>query len=113
MDLGTRTLLLIVAILGINQAAMRIERFQGDDRVYWTVQAVDLVLATGIIVFGLPGFEHLPAVSIVVGLVFVMHVAQNYNMRALRQRDERNAEREEIEAEAKRNRDTRAPEEDW
>ena len=113
MDERTAVLLAIVALLGMNQAAMRIPRHRRDARVYWTIQAVDLVAATVIILFGLPGFEPFPAVPVVVGLLFVLHVAQNYNQRAREAGRERSAELDAVKAEAERLRATRSPDEDF
>ena len=111
MDLSTGLLLAVVAVLALNQAAMRVERLRNDDRVYWAVQFIDLVMASAIILFGLPGFESFPAVPIVVGLLFVFHVAQNYNARAQDMAEDRADERAEIEAEAEARRERRAAEE--
>ena len=98
MDLSTGLLLGVVAVLAINQAVMRIDRLREDDRVYWAVQFLDLAVASAVILLGLPGFEPFPAVSVVVGLLFVLHVAQNYNTRAQmarRRRDEDDGDDEE------------------
>lgn len=111
MDLSTGLLFAVVAVLAINQAAMRVERLRGDDRVYWAVQIIDLVMASVVILFGLPGFEAFPAVPVVVGLLFLLHVAQNYNARAKDRASERAEERAAIEAEAEARRARREAEE--
>ena len=113
MDRETAVLLALVGVLAVNQAVMRTPRLQRDDRVYWTVQFMDLLMAGAVIGFGLPGFDHLPAVSVVVGLLFVMHVAQNHSARSKREEAER---RERVHAErelSEQNRATRAPDEDF
>ena len=112
MDLSTWILFGVVAVLGINQAVMRVERLQDDDRVYFAVQIVDLLMASGCILIGLPGFDAFPAVPVVVGLLILLHVAQNYNARAHRQREARAEERAEIEAEAARRRAAREAQEE-
>lgn len=113
MDLNTALLFVVIALLGLNQAAMRVPTLRDDDRVYWMVQFLDLAVATGLILYGLPGFEAFPAVPIVIGLLFVMHVAQNYNMRARARGADRQAEIAEVRREAEALRATRAPEEDF
>ncbi len=89
MDLSTGVLLLVVAVLAINQAAMRVPRLREDDRVYWAVQAIDAAVAAAILCFGLPGFEAFPAVPVILALLFALHFAQNANARARRERDRR------------------------
>ena len=112
MDVGTAVLFGVVLVLAINQAIMRVERLASDDRAYFAVQFIDIAVAAGLILYGMPGMEAFPAVPPVLGLLFLMHVAQNYNARSLRIRAEQDDEREAIEAEAQRLRDTRSPEED-
>lgn len=113
MDLSTGILLGIVGVMGLNQAIMRVDRLAEDDRVYLVVQLIDALAAGLILWFGLPGFEAFPAVHIVVALLFVFHMAQNYNARARRVAEERAEEREAVEEEARRLRESRAPDEDF
>ena len=79
MDLGTLVLFGVILVMALNQAAMRVERLAADDRVYFAVQFIDIGVAAGLILFGMPGMEAFPAVPVVLGLLFLMHVAQNYN----------------------------------
>ena len=113
MDLNTTIVLLIVLILAMNQAVMRIPRYGRDERVFWSVQFFDLAMATIILFYGIPGLEAYPAVPVVVSLLFVMHVAQNHQMRADWMAEEFNDEGDAIRAENARLKATRAPEEDF
>jgi hypothetical protein len=113
LDLNTTIVLLIVLILAMNQAVMRIPRYGRDERVFWSVQFFDLAMASIVLFYGIPGLEAYPAVPVVVSLLFVMHVAQNHNMRANWQAELRSEEGDAIRAEAERLRATRDPEEDF
>lgn len=101
MDLRTGSLIALASVFAINQAAMRVERWARDPRVFWGVQVLDIAVAAVLILVGLPGFERYPAMPPVLGLMFVMHAAQNHQIRARWQALERE-EIEEAEAEAER-----------
>lgn len=113
MDVGTAVLLGIIGLMGMNQAVMRQENLARIPFIFWGVQLLDLAIASAILYFGLPGFEHLPIISVFVALVFAFHVAQNHLLKARLDRDDRNEEMEAVREEAKRLRETRAPEEDF
>ena len=106
MDLNTSVLLALITALGINQAVVRTPALEKRAYVFWSLQMVDLTLACLVLIFGLPGFGHSPAVGWVVGLLFVMHVAQNLKIRSDRQNYERREELDALkESERKRRRD--------
>ena len=98
MDLNTAILFALVAIIGANQVLVRSRAARDSDKVFWALTGGDLVLGVLVLVVGLPGFEGMPVASYVVGLLFVMHVAQNLMLRnewAQAARDEARAERDE------------------
>ena len=113
MDVGTATILGLVGLMSLNQAVMRQERLARTPLIFWGVQFLDLALASAVLFYGLPGYERFPAVSVVVALLFVFHVAQNHTLKARLDAEERNEEAEAIREEARRLRETRAPEEDF
>lgn len=92
MDLSTTVLLALVAMLGLNQALMRIPALERRSLVFWPLQFLDLAVGIGVLVLGLPGYGHAPAISWVVGLLFIMHVAQNLKIRSDRQNRARRAD---------------------
>ncbi len=108
MDLNTSVLLGLVAILALNQALVRIPALERRSTLFWGLQFLDIFIGSAVLIFGLPGFEHAPAVGWVVGLLFVMHVAQNMKIRSDRKQEERRAmidEEREIERKRRRDRD--------
>lgn len=101
MDLTTGVFLALVAVLAVNQALARIEAVLSLRPVYLSVQAINVGLGLGILVFGLPGWDHAPVVSWVVGPLFLVHVATNYRRRGLLVRA-LEKERDQAEQQAKR-----------
>jgi hypothetical protein len=81
VDTGTAVLFALVAIIGVNQVAVRTRLARDRSAVFWGLTLMDLLAGIAVLVLGLPGFEHVPAVTWVVGLLLVMHVAQNLMLR--------------------------------
>lgn len=81
MDTSTAVLFALVAIIGINQVAVRTRLAREKSGVFWALTIGDLLAGIAVLVFGLPGFEHMEVVSWVVGLLLVMHVANNLMLR--------------------------------
>jgi hypothetical protein len=92
VDLSTTVLFALVAMLGFNQLLMRIPALESRSLLFWPLQVLNLVLGVGVLVMGLPGFEHAPAINWIVGLLFIMHVAQNLRIRSDREHRSRRAE---------------------
>ena len=107
MDLSTAILFSLVAVIGANQVIVRSRYARELPRVFWTLTIVDLLLGIGVLVIGLPGFEATPTVNWVVGLLFVMHVAQNLMLRNAWVQADREAARAERDEERKRRRQER------
>ncbi len=89
MDTSSAVLFGLVAIIGINQVAVRTRLARDRSAVFWSLTFIDLVAGVLVLVLGLPGFAHVPVVSWVVGLLLVMHVAQNLMLRNGWQQEER------------------------
>ena len=113
MDLSTSVLLGLVALMAINQFVMRVQSLFERDLVFFSVQIINTTVGSAVLINGLPGFGHIPAISWMVGLLFVLHVATNLNARAKRARHSRKDEMAEIQAESKRLKASRAPDEDY
>ncbi len=107
MDTSTGVLFGLVALIGANQLIMRTSWARDQDWVFWSVTIGNIVVGGGVLVFGLPGFMHAPAVSWVVGLLLVAHSAQNLFLRAQWRQAEFAEARAEREAERRRMRDER------
>jgi len=89
MDTSSAVLFGLVAIIGINQVAVRTRLARDRSAVFWGLTFIDLIAGIVVLVLGLPGFEHVPVVSWVVGLLLVMHVAQNLMLRNGWEQEER------------------------
>ena len=113
MDLSTSVLLGLVALMAINQFMMRVDSLFERDWVFFSVQILNTTVGSAVLIKGLPGFAHIPEISWMVGLLFVLHVATNLNARAKRARHSREGEMAEIQAEAERLKASRAAEEDY
>ncbi|MBT3219712.1 MAG: hypothetical protein HN348_11520 [Proteobacteria bacterium] len=81
MDLNTGVLLALIAFLGVNQSVARVSVLRGIAVLFWGVQLLNVVVSLGVLIFGLPGFDHIPIVSWVVGLLFLVHIAHNTRVR--------------------------------
>ena len=73
-----------MALLGLNQSLARISVLRGIALLFWGVQLLNLVVCIGVLILGLPGFENIPVVSWVVGLLFLVHIAHNTQLRMKR-----------------------------
>lgn len=88
LDPSTAALLVVVAVIAANQVVARVAWVARRGWLFWPVQVIDLGVAGAVLWFGLPGFDHVRAVSVVVGLMLVMHVAQNLRARSAIARDD-------------------------
>lgn len=81
MDLNTWVLFGLVALIGANHVLVRVPWVRSIDALFWLLNLVDLGVGIAVLVLGLPGYAHAPAVGWVVGLLLVLHVAQNLYLR--------------------------------
>jgi len=107
MDISTAVLFALVAIIGVNQVAVRTRLAREHGVVFWGITLLDLLAGLAVLGLGLPGFEATPTVSWVVGLVLVFHVAQNLMLRNEWDQQARDAARAERDEERKRRRQER------
>lgn len=89
MDPGTRTLISIALLLALNNAIVRLPFLHGRPLLFWAVQALD-ALAAGVLIWrGIPGFEEMPAIGWMLGLLLILHIAQNLRWLADQRREAR------------------------
>lgn len=74
-------LLAVIGTMAINHIVMRIHALRGTAVVFWALQLINLALGSALIWFGLPGFEHIRAISVMIALLFFFRVVQNNNAR--------------------------------
>ena len=91
MDVSTSVLLGVVGVIAANQVVARLPWAARTPWVFWPVAFIDLGVAVAVLVLGLPGFEHVPAVSLVVGLMLLMHLAHGLQRRSALLRDDAQA----------------------
>ncbi|MFT4624712.1 MAG: hypothetical protein ACI8PZ_003371 [Myxococcota bacterium] len=82
MDVNTSVLLGVVGVIAANQVVARLPWATRTAWVFWPVVLIDLIVGVAVIIGGLPGFEHVRAVSLVVGLMLLFHVAHNLRTRS-------------------------------
>ncbi|MEQ1502070.1 MAG: hypothetical protein ABMB14_07555 [Myxococcota bacterium] len=68
----------IITVIASNYVVTRTELARRFPAVFWGIAVVDVVAALGILAFGVPGFDGHPIVRFMLGLVVLMHLAQNW-----------------------------------
>lgn len=91
MDLATGVLLGVVAMLGINQALVRVAGLLDRPWLFLGVQGLNILAGAALLVWGLPGFRQWPAISWFIGLLFLARVVQNNLARQEEVRERRKA----------------------
>lgn len=86
-----------VAVIAANQAVLRVATLRSNPYVFWSLQAVNLVVACYVFLFGLPGFEvgYTRWFGYVIGLLLVFRIVQNNMLRQRYLRHEVEQQREE------------------
>lgn len=74
--------------MAVNQLVMRVGGLKARASVFYALQILNLVVGTGLLWFGMPGFEEWPAVGWMIGLLLFFRVVQNNISRAQWLRDE-------------------------
>ena len=95
MDLSTKTLLAVVAMMAMNQLVMRVGALHGRPPIFWTLQAANVACGSGLLLWGLPGFESVPVIAWVLALLFFFRVIVNNQSRAQWLRKQQQARRKE------------------
>ncbi|MBW1877268.1 MAG: hypothetical protein JRI25_13005 [Deltaproteobacteria bacterium] len=99
MDLSVIAIFAVIGVMAVNQLVMRVGGLYARAALFYGLQLVNLVLGTGLILWGLPGFEQWPVVSWIIALLFFFRTVQNNNLRARWLREELLKEREQREKE--------------
>lgn len=95
MDLGTQTLLSIALLLALNNALVRFAFMRTRTILFVGIQLLNTAVAVWLMARGIPGFESIPAVSWMLGLLLVLHVVQNIRWkRAVRAEAEEDDDKE-------------------
>ena len=102
MDVSSAVLLGVVGVIAANQVVARLRWAMRTAWVFWPVVLIDLAVGVYVLVRGLPGFDHVPAVSLVVGLMLVLHVAHNLRSRSLLLREDQQEARRQASADRAR-----------
>jgi len=82
MPVTTTLFLLIVALIAANQVILRVAALRSSPWVFWGLQIVNLAVACWILLFGLPGFDHIRFVSWIFGLLILFRIVQNNGLRS-------------------------------
>lgn len=100
MDLSLWAFFGLIAVMAVNQLVMRVAGLKSRAAVFYSLQLLNLLVGTGLLWFGMPGFEDWPAVGWVIGLLLFFRVVQNNMSRAewLREGDEDDDKNERREA---------------
>ena len=107
MDVSTWVLFGLVVLIGANHLLVRIPRVRRDPRLFWAINVADIAVGLAVLAFGLPGYASTPVIGWVVGLLLVMHVAQNLQLRSSWEQAERAEAQAARERERKRMRQDR------
>jgi len=99
VDLNVIAILVVVGVMAVNQLVMRVGGLYARAMIFYGLQAVNVIMGTGLILWGLPGFEQWPVVSWIIGLLFFFRTVQNNNLRARWLRERLLEEREQRERE--------------
>lgn len=107
MDLSTWVVLGLAALIGANHVLVRLPWVRSNDALFWLLNLLDLGVGIAVLALGLPGYAHAPAVGWVVGLLLVLHVAQNLHLRGQWARETREAAQRQRDRERRRRRQER------
>jgi uncharacterized membrane protein len=107
VDLSTAIVLGLAALIGSNQVLVRVPQVRRIGWLFWGLCIVDLVVGCAVLIGGLPGYEAFPAINWVVGLLLVMHVALNLQLRAQWEQEARREAQDARDVERQRMRDER------
>ena len=98
MDVATTSLFLVISAFATNQIIMRMSQMYRHDVLFWALEALNVAFGAYVLILGLPGYRHVPAVGVVLGLMFLLHAAQNLRIRVQRQGDDQEEARREARA---------------
>jgi hypothetical protein len=79
----------VVALIVANYAVTRTQLGRRMPMFFWLINGLDLAAGLGVLIFGVPGFEHSTTIRFVLGLVVLMHLAQNFHAKTRWDAEER------------------------
>ena len=82
MDLATGGLFILIALLVLNSVAARLPLVRRAPILLSCLDGVSGGVALYLVFYGLPGFDHLPIVNVLFGLLLVIHVVAHMRLRA-------------------------------
>jgi hypothetical protein len=82
VGIATWTLIVLIGLLLANQLLLR-SALIGNPWVFWGVQGLNGVLAVIVLLVPIPGFEHVPAMRVVIAMLFLLRIAYGWRMRAM------------------------------
>jgi hypothetical protein len=85
----------VVALIAANYLITRTQLGRRLPMLFWLINGLDLAAGLGVLLFGVPGFEHSTTIRFVLGLVVLMHLAQNFHAKTRWDAEERERRLEE------------------
>ena len=78
MDTSTTSLLLVAALLGINNLIFHLPKWEQRRGLFWFLQLLNLSVIIALLVVGIPGFAGATrAINWVLALLLVLHIVGN------------------------------------
>jgi hypothetical protein len=77
VDLSTSVLFAVAVLIGVDNVVMAQPRLVANELVFRGLVAVELTVAAGLTVFGLPGFDAVPVARWLLVALMVWHVVRN------------------------------------
>jgi len=78
MDTSTTTLLLVAALLGINNLIFHLPKWEQRRGLFWFLQLLNLAVIIALLTVGIPGFGGATrAINWVLALLLVLHIVGN------------------------------------
>jgi hypothetical protein len=91
MDPLTTALGLMFVVIALNHAVMRIEGLNKFRALYVAIQCLNVSMAVGILIVGVPGLESLPLARYILSMLFVFRLVMNFNERQNQMQDDKMA----------------------
>lgn len=71
----------LVGLIALNYVVPRTTLARRHPWVFWAINGLDLAVGLCALLFGVPGFETKPLVRFMVGLLVLLHLAQNFQVK--------------------------------
>lgn len=78
---GNLGLVLLIALIASNYLVTRSSLARRYPALFWVINGVDVVAAVCVLLIGVPGIDGRPLIRVMVALVVLMHLAQNFQAR--------------------------------